>query len=282
MNDDTTLSPEQERALYFNMHDVSGQQGTPLPDAIVAHLYGLTPDALAARQAGIDRELASAARELAATAAGSAFVQRFRQGQTVLFAGDSITTYRYSYARLAAHVLAAAGVHSVNRAYSGCTSTLGLELTYSQFIPMQPDWVFLKYGVNDGKQFWRRADGHKPLVSLDEYAANMRAILTALRSDAEARVVLLTPTLVVEEAVRASELLRTRGITWRNEDLHARGDMVVKLAREFGLPVVDLRDVLGEPPNAAWFLDDGLHPNAAGERRMAERMLATLADQASY
>ncbi len=231
-------------------------------------MYGVPLDTLNAYQAEVDAALLATTGQLATQPETARFASAFAAGQTVLCVGDSITTYRYSYAHLLHHLLR--GVQVINRGYSGYTSTHGLELTYTQFLAHQPDWVFIKYGVNDCKRFGGR--NQRTLVSLDEYRANLHGIVIAFQKHTKARIIVLTPTLVDEEIVNNNPMIEAMQLIWDNNDLRARGAAALGVAQETGILGVDLRDALGTPPDPTLLCPDGLHPNAEGQRRMFEHI----------
>lgn len=261
-----TLTPEQRFAIDFNVHEVSVQAGLPILPAAEALILGISEDEIATYQAQIDAQNAATAREIADLPEVERFLARFSRGQRVLFLGDSITTYRYSYARVLPYLLDPLGVSVSNRAYSGYTSLHGVELTYTQCIDAQPDHVFIMYGTNDSKRFG--APDAPLFIDDDDYASSIRMIVRGFQAHTKARITLLTPTQLVESVVAADENIRSLRIHWANSDLRARGDVIAQIAGEMGVEWVDLRACLGDPPDAALFVDDGLHPNAEGEKRM--------------
>src|SRR5258708_25292512 len=120
------------------------------------------------------------ARELLESPRNTAAIEKLKRPRTgttstVMTIGDSITTYRYGYAEILRALLSlvepAQPVQFYNHGRSGYTSTHGLEHTFSQYLLQKPDWIFLKYGVNDSKRFG--GPQGKRLVSLPEYTANM-------------------------------------------------------------------------------------------------------------
>lgn len=265
------LTTDQEFAINFNIHEIAVSANMSIPPAAEALIYGVSEADLATYQTQVDAQNAATAREIAAMPKTAAFLARFSAGQRVLFLGDSITTYRYSYARVLHHLLEPHGVTVINRAYSGYTSMHGVELTYTQCIDTQPDHVFIKYGVNDSKRFG--APDSPLFVSEDDYVSNLRMIVRGFQRSTSARITLLTPTQLVEPIVAADANIRALRIHWFNRDLRARGDIIAQIAAEMGTEWVDLRDCLGDPPDAALYCPDGLHPNIEGEKRVLIRIL---------
>lgn len=264
--------PEETRFLIdFNVHDVANALGLPITEEAAALIYGISASALNGYQAEIDAYLSRQGASIASKAETDRFLASFQTGQTVLFIGDSITTYRYSYARLTAHLLNSRDVNVINLAYSGYTSVHGLELTYTRFLQLNPDWVFIKYGVNDCKRFG--GDQHPLLVDDTTYRRNISGMVEAFRLYTNAEVTLLTPTLVNEKTVRAEPNFASMRMVWHNTDLARYGDIVLDVASQTGTRAIDLRDILGQPPQEALLCPDGLHPNAEGQLEMMKQII---------
>ena len=268
--------PEQTQFLIdFNVHDVASALGMSIPEAAAAAMYAISAADYDDYQSGIDNILATTADAYRSAPGLQSLIGMIPAGGSVLCIGDSITTYRYSYARLLGHLFSPHGVSLINRGFSGYTTTHALEMTYTQFLALQPDVVFIKYGVNDCKRFG--GTGERTLVSAKDYQDNLRAILRAFQQHTTARIFLLTPTPVVEAVVNANPDIAAMRLIWRNDDLHHFGDLALNVAHEIGVDAVDLRTVFGDPPDAAAYCPDGLHPNAHGQRRMLEYVLNSLA-----
>ncbi|RME42171.1 MAG: hypothetical protein D6791_18355 [Chloroflexi bacterium] len=281
MSEHQTLSAEVRFLIDFNVQNVPALLGLDVPDVAAAAMFDVPAGALSA----YIREIEDAVQETAAELLGDPLLARalagwsLPQGATVLAIGDSITTYRYSFARLLAAMLeqqrGKGTVRFVNMAQSGFTSSQGLETTFTQFLAHDPDWVFIKFGVNDAKLFG--GTDARTLVTRREYRANLSAILDAFSRYTRAQVVLLTPTPVVEDITDSFPDFQAVRLYWRNTILALFAEEVQALARDRSLPCVDLFSLLGPAPNPAWYLPDGLHPNAEGHRLILREVLKVLA-----
>jgi lysophospholipase L1-like esterase len=271
----TSLSPETQFLIDFNVADVAAVLGVPIPAASAAAVYGINEADLAAYAA----EVETLVQEVAAAYLARPDTQRMLDrlslppGSLALTVGDSITTYRAGYARILHHLLSARGVELFNAGYSGHTSTHGLELTFTQHLARAPKLVFVKLGVNDTKRF---GAGEKTLVSLGEYRANLAGIIQAFQTHCHARVIVLTPTLVAEDIVNTAPAIVGMHLYWRNADLNAFAAVARQVAHDTGSTCVDLAATLGDPPDPGLLLADGLHPNAAGHQRILEALISTL------
>lgn len=273
------LSPETTWQIDFNLQWVPAALGLDVPPAATAAIFGVSETALLAYADTVDAEVEEMAQQFLARPEMQKALATWPldPGDAVLFLGDSITTYAYSYARLLAAMIGLqrprAQITFANVAQSGYTSTHGLENTYTQFLTHDPDWVFLKYGVNDCKQFGRT--GAKTLVSRAEYEANVRAMVQAFRQYTTAGVVLLTPTPVVEDVVNENPDFKEMRMTWDNDNLRAFAEVVRHIGTHEGLPVVDLMALFGPDPDPDLYLD-GLHPAPAGHRLILQAVLDSL------
>lgn len=149
----------------------------------------------------------------------------------------------------------------------------------------RPDLVVVQFGINDS---WIDAgEGRRePRLSRDEYRDNLRHIVRTLTGDG-AQVVLMTPNPMRWVAGGYIEVFRghpglldtdaERGI---DELLDLYAQEVRDAAREEAIPLVDVHasfEECGDEPGRSvldlLMEDDGIHPNAAGQRLVC-RMLA--------
>ena len=196
---------------------------------------------------------------------------------TIMTVGDSITTYRYGYAEILRALVGLVDpeqpVKFYNHGRSGYTSTHGLEHTFTQYLAQKPDWVFLKYGANDTKRF-NGADG-KLLVSIEEYTANFKAVVDGFLR-VGSRIILITPSPVVESIVNNDPGMAAMSITWDNADIQACADALKQIAGERGIPLVDLVSLYTTKPDPALYCPDGLHPGPAGHQILIKHVLDSI------
>lgn len=280
MPDGTALAPETTFLIDFNLHCVPAALGLDIPATAAAAMFGISEAQFAAYLASVDAEINATAARLLARPGVAVAIDRLAvpPGGTVMAIGDSITTYRSGYAPLLHALLALRRpdetIRFFNGGQSGYTSTHGLEVTHTQFLAQQPDWVFIMYGVNDCKHFG--GPQTKTLVSLDEYRRNMAGIVEAFLEHTAARLVLLTPTPVVERVVNSNPDFAAMRMTWDNADIRACAEAVSALADKHRLLLVDLVHAFGLDPDPALLLPDGLHPGPAGQQLMVESVLRAL------
>lgn len=195
----------------------------------------------------------------------------------ILFTGDSITDCNRRLDKnhplgMAGYVLfAAAGImaHVVsprleiyNRGISGNRVKDLLGRFDADLLALKPTVVSILIGINDT---WRAFDGNDPTTT-EAYEADYRTVLTRIRDELGARVVLLEPFVLHVPPDRA---------TWR-ADLNPRVDVVRKLALEFDTELIPLDGLFAQaatqaPP--AFWAEDGVHPTIAGHQLIAQAWL---------
>jgi acyl-CoA thioesterase-1 len=275
-----SLTPEAEFLIDFNVQHVPAIVGMDISPAASAAMIGVTEADFVAHVDSVDADVRRVAEEMLVDVNLAQVVDELvlpHQG-TVMTIGDSITTYRRGYARVLAAMVEIRrphdGIRFLNVAQSGYTSTHCLEETFTRFLAEAPDLVFIKVGVGDSKRFGGQAADQ--LVSLDEYGSNVLAMVEAFLQYSSARPVLISPLPVNEAIANAYPGFEPMRMAWRNTDIEAKADALREIARRHDLTFVDLTDSLGRPPDPALLLDDGLHPNPNGHRRILEAVLRTL------
>ncbi|MHB8629042.1 MAG: SGNH/GDSL hydrolase family protein [Aggregatilineales bacterium] len=282
MTDLLPLSPESAFQIDFNFQQVPSALAVDIPVEAAAAMLHISPAQFTAYIDSAFAECTRSAKTLLEQPGVKEAIQKLKAPRTgttstIMTVGDSITTYRYGYAEILRALLTQVEPEQkaqfYNHGRSGYTSTHGLEHTFTQYLAQKPDWVFLKYGANDTKRFGG-AQG-KLLVSTDEYTANMTQIVDAfLRIGA--RIVVLTPTPIVELIVNTSAEFQAMSMAWDNADLQACAAALRAITYAHGLPLVDLVTAFTVNPDPALYLPDGLHPGPAGQRVIIEKALETI------
>ena len=122
-------------------------------------------------------------------------------------------------------------------------------------------------------------------VPLDEYVANLRAIMSAVEQmgDGSARLLLITPPPCDEKAWHA-HCVGTYGVPADADPnrsfatTKAYADAVVRLGRETGTATLDLHSAFEARADWQACFRDGLHPNAAGGMLIGDAVLEAIAD----
>lgn len=276
----SSISEEASLLIDFNVHQVPTALGLSIPPNAAAAMIGITESEFELYCGAVDDEIREIAASLLKHPDLAAAVRSLPvpAGGTMMTVGDSITTYRRGYARILEAMISLARpaeeIRFLNVAQSGYHSADGLESVYTQFVAERPDWVSIKFGVNDSKLFGDSPE--RTLISAEEYQSNMAAIVKAFLSHTKSRPVLITPTPVVEDVVREHPDFKLMHVTWSNSDIEARAATVRQVADTYGLICVDAFGAFGDTPDPGLFLDDGLHPGPTGHERIIRELLGAL------
>lgn len=137
-----------------------------------------------------------------------------------------------------------------------------VERLESDFIDIDPDIVSIMIGINDT---WHHA-ADRSWISAEQFEANYRKVLTALKERTHAKIVMIEPYLLpTVSGTDDKEFFR--------EDLDPKIQIVRRLAREFAdvyIPTDGLfaSGLIGCDPMC--YSADGVHPNEEGAVFIAE------------
>ena len=186
----------------------------------------------------------------------------------IVFQGDSITdagrdkrNYHHmgnGYPKYAAEILKETYPDTefefINFGISGNRTCQLFDRLYSDGIAFQPDIISILIGIND---IWHRYGSGRIETTDAQIELNYRSILTRLRAQTNAKIVMLAPYLLDcedKDAIR--------------EDLKTVLPIVRRLADEFAdiyVPLDELFEAaLKTQPEPKYYSGDGVHPNANG------------------
>ena len=186
----------------------------------------------------------------------------------ILFQGDSITdagrdkrNYHdmgKGYPKYASENLAAecpdVEFEFINFGISGNRTCQLFDRLYEDGLAFGPDIISILIGIND---ILHRYGSHKIATTDEQIATNYRAILTRIRKETNAKIMMLSPYILDCED---KEPMR--------EDLARLLPIVRGLAKEFADIYVDLDEefakALPNQPEPMFYSGDGVHPNANG------------------
>jgi lysophospholipase L1-like esterase len=272
------LTPQQQFLIDFKLDQVPATLGLNVSDSAAALLLGLNQADFNVEVAKVCAEVEEAAQALLkeAEVAEAVAAWTLARKTTLLFLGDSITAMRRSYAEILNAMLKQARpevqLDFINLAQSGFTSGNGLQDTYTVYLSKQPDCAFIFFGANDSTHV--EGIQGRTLVSLDEYKDNLRQIVAAFQQHTRARVVLFTPTPVVESAANAA--YNAMRLFYSNDTAAKFADATRALAKSESVLCLDLWMHFGSPPEAKQFGADGLHPNLEGQKEIVRYLLKTI------
>jgi lysophospholipase L1-like esterase len=239
-------------------------------------IFGLTRERYAALRSRFADNAMAAAGQLLNDPALSAKVDRlpFRDGDTVLAVGDSLTDDLQSWAEILRGVLgqrSAGSVRLVNRGLSAHTTAMILRSWPATVAAVRPAWVICCLGGNDVTRVGPAPT--KCQVSLAESLANLAELRRIAEALTGARWVWMTPATVDQDKIGVFPAFKFGQSTWSNDDIRALSDGMRKL----GGPLVDLTEVFGTPAASELMGEDGVHPTLEGQAAIASAVINVLA-----
>ena len=186
----------------------------------------------------------------------------------IVFQGDSITdagrdkrNYHdlgMGYPKFAAENIRAdfpdTEIEFINFGISGNRTDQLFDRLYPDAIAFDPDIVSILIGIND---VWHRHGGTQIATTDAQVATNYRAILERLKNETHAKIVMLAPFLLDDEAKES----------WRGE-VDRIIAIVRELANEFADVYIPLDELFAEAlktqPEPKFYSADGVHPNDNG------------------
>jgi len=209
-----------------------------------------------------------------------------RKGQKVLFIGDSITDngrraenrpLGAGYVRMAVDLVETRypgrGITWLNRGIGGNTVRDLSGRWTDDCIRHQPDWVSIMIGINDMNRW---LGGMEDPVSPEEYEVLYDGILSRVREETPARLIVMTP-FYMSTIRPGAELEHHRGRMATSLLTYSR--IAERLARRFEAILVRPQKVFERQfktrePND--FCDEPVHPNASGHLLIAHTWLASV------
>lgn len=197
------------------------------------------------------------------------------KGEVVLFIGDSITDVKRDretndlgkgYAMMAAGLIGSyypeLDITFYNRGISGNKVSNLQERWQTDCLDLNPTLVSIYIGIND---CWKRYL-HNELVTVEQFEAGYRDLLTQTRDKLDAKLVMVEPFVLPVPEDRKQ---------WR-EDLDPKINVVRELAREFNALLVPLDGVFAQASmrkDSSYWAADGVHPSPAGHALIARAWL---------
>jgi lysophospholipase L1-like esterase len=205
---------------------------------------------------------------------------RLKKGERIVFLGDSITQAgagKGGYVTLVRDTLEVKhkelDIEVIGAGISGNKVPDLQRRVEKDVIAKKPSLVFIYIGIND---VWHGEKDAAKGTSPEKFEEGLKEVIKKI-TDAGARVVLCTPSVIGEKADGGNPL---------DKKLDEYADISRKVAKELKLPVCDLRKAfLAHLKDHNTFnkekgvlTTDGVHLNAAGNRFVAEQVLAMFGD----
>ena len=188
----------------------------------------------------------------------------------LLFQGDSITDAKRDkrnyydmgkgYPKYAVELIKEAfpdaNIEFINQGISGNRTDQLFDRLYPDAIALEPDVISILIGIND---IWHRHGAGKIETTDEQIAVNYRAILTRLKAQTNAKIVILSPYLLDSEDKE----------DWRVE-LDSILPIIRSLAKAFADVYIPLDEIFEEAlktqPEPQFYSGDGVHPNENGAK----------------
>lgn len=191
--------------------------------------------------------------------------------ERIVALGDSITDDSCSWAEQLRAVLAVVrpGITVVNHGVTGATTQDQLARV-DLLCQARPTQVIQFLGTNDARRQGNRSQVR--MLELGETITNLGKIASVVSEEAQAQLVRMTPTPVVDTLADAWEPFLTEQISWRSDDI-AEIAAVVRAADQ---GAIDLHAAF-EPDPTRWLLPDGVHPTIEGQTVILRTLVRGLA-----
>lgn len=205
----------------------------------------------------------------------------FKDGETVLFQGDSVTDcgrnrddyfdlgrgYPEKVKKLYDTLFPANSVKFVNRGVSGDRTKNLLERYDNDFLAVKPDYISIMIGINNT---WRKYDCNDE-TALEQFVAEYTQLLEKIKHDLpNAKIMLITPYVLHSLPDRAA---------W-HPDLDPKIAAVLKLAKKYADYTLDIQTIFNSATNAGTkpqtISSDGVHPDDYGHAFIAAEYLKVL------
>lgn len=191
--------------------------------------------------------------------------------ERIVALGDSITDDSCSWAEHLRAVLAVVrpGITVINQGVTGATTQDQLARV-DLLCQARPTQVIQFLGTNDVRR--QGLSSQVRMLELGETVANLGKLASLITTEAQAKLVRMTPTPVVGDLAAVWEPFLAEQISWRSGDIAEIADVV----READRDAVDLHAAFAPDP-ARWLLPDGVHPTIAGQRVILRTLVRGLA-----
>ncbi|MFH0856632.1 MAG: GDSL-type esterase/lipase family protein [bacterium] len=147
-----------------------------------------------------------------------------------------------------------------NLSISGDNTNKLLKRFYSECETRYPDVIMIAIGINDSQDI-KSTNGKR--VEINQFENNLKMIIE--QGKKLGKIIFVGPTKVNES--KTAPVLWNNDRTYLNKHILQYNSIIKSLCAEKNLPFIEMLDLLNDDD-----LEDGLHPNAAGHRKMFERI----------
>lgn len=197
----------------------------------------------------------------------------FEKDDTIVALGDSSTDDLQSWFEIFKHVLGitveGADFTFINAGLSYNTTSEALRRMNRDVLSYDPDWVIVNLGTFDAirPSFMK----NRTLIPLSESWENLSMIEDAIGTVTENPPVWITPTPIIPGLLDEMELF---DFDINDQDLASVREVITG---KKGYIVDPLGHRMGNPPEAWYFLSDGINPSLSGHVNTVKELLKSLA-----
>jgi lysophospholipase L1-like esterase len=201
----------------------------------------------------------------------------FRENETIIALGDSMTDDLQGWFSIFSHLLEIAkpeaGYTFINSGISYDTSSDTLRRLHRDVLSHDPDWVIVALGTFDAIRLDIAPD--RTLMPLSETWENLTTISSAIRQVTDNPVIWISPPPVIPGLLDEMELF---DFDINEKDLFSIREVI---AGKEGYIVDPAGRRMGNPPEAWYYLSDGINPSLSGHTNTARELLKSLAKEVS-
>jgi lysophospholipase L1-like esterase len=201
----------------------------------------------------------------------------FRENETIISLGDSMTDDLQGWFSIFSHLLEIAkpeaGYSFINSGISYDTSSDALRRLHRDVLSHDPDWVIVALGTFDAIRLDIAPD--RTLMPLSETWENLTTISSAIRQVTDNPVIWISPPPVIPGLLDEMELF---DFDINEKDLFSIREVI---AGKEGYIVDPAGRRMGNPPEAWYYLSDGINPSLSGHTNTVRELLKSLAKEVS-
>lgn len=241
----------------------------------VANIFGLELDELNKMRGRFAQNAKEAALELLKDDEVTEWIDKlpFKPDDTIVAFGDSSTDDLQSWFEILKAALTItvdqADFTFINAGVSNNTTTDALRRMHADVLSHDPDWVITSLGSYDATRLAYAPN--RTLIPLSETWENLATIEDAIKTVTDNPPIWLSPTPVIPGLLDEMELF---DFDILDKDLAQIRQII---AGKTGYIVDPLGKRMGNPPEAWYYLSDGVNPSLSGQVNTLRAILYTLA-----
>ena len=279
MNEHKASEGEKEALEKYLLQFLNIEKHFPLLPGIenpevVASLMGLDVDELKRLRDLFSEHARQAAVELLEEDEVADFVDAlpFRDGDTIAVIGDSMTDDLQGWFHIFAELLGIARPDDrfsfLNSGISYNTTSDALRRFHRDVLSQNPDWVMVSLGTFDVQRLHISPD--RTLIPLSETWENLNTIQSAIQQVTDNPIIWVSPPPVIPGLLDQMELF--------DFDIHEKDLFSVReiLTDKEGFIVDPAGLRMGNPPEAWYYLSDGINPSLSGHTNTVRELLKAL------